>query len=171
MQACLTVGPSSSSKRARRAAGPLRVITYPNLVILTWLLPPLTPLPLCSPDLPHYVMLLKQRIGTPSLIVCLDRCATRIVLLNSPQQCPSQLFHPPLQRLRQLRLHVDHNLAARPGRRQPQGATPPISTLLSPVKVTLLGHHPQRGRALWFLIRRRPLLLPHRAPVAVAYQG
>ena len=25
-----------------------------------------------SPDLPHYVMMLKQRIGTPSLIVCLD---------------------------------------------------------------------------------------------------
>ena len=169
MQVFLTVEPSSSSKRARRAAGPLRV-TYPNLVILTWLLPPLTPLPLCSPDLPHYVMLLKQRIGTPSLIVCLDRCANRIILPNSPEQCPSQLTrlcsgcgnYDSMWITTSLRGLAGGNLKA---------PTPPISTLLSPVKVMLLGHHPQRGRALWFLIRRRPLLLPHRAPVAVAHRG
>jgi hypothetical protein len=58
-------------------------------------------------------MMLKQRIGTPSLIVCLDRSATSIIL-NAP------IFgatHPFLQRLRQLRLNVDHHLAAGAGRR------------------------------------------------------
>ena len=44
-----------------------------------------------SPDLPHYVMMLKQRIGTPSLIVCLDRYTLSLVISHQNPSTHSTL--------------------------------------------------------------------------------
>ena len=122
-----------------------------------------------SPDLPHYVMMLKQRIGTPSLIVCLDRYT--LSLLHSHQN-PST--HSTFSAAVAITTPCGSqrpcagSLAAIS--RYPTLGT--FSAVTRAVNVTeCSGYNPQRGRALRLLLRRRPLLFPHSAAAVVSHRG